>query len=338
LIHLQDIDQGWVMTSEPVSTNLPTLSDSGARYPNIGSEIALLVLLSLIWGGSFTLIKVAIETVPAVTMVAARVTVAALLLLLLSRIRGFSLPRDRAAWAALFVQGLLQSVFPFTLISWGEAHIASGLAGVLNATPPMFVLFITLANHHQRQGVGIQKILGIGLGLAGVLVIMGAEAVRSVGAAAPLAQGAVLAASLCYALAPMWGRRFGQLPAIVTAAGSMSCAALLMLPAALVIDRPWTLTPAPEAIGAVAILAVVCTGVAMIVYFRLVRTLGALATTSGSYLRSGFSVALGILVLGERFTWSTLAGMMLIIAGVAAVTLQLRWPGLKQKGLEVERP
>ena len=308
------------------SVTEPLPSDRGARQTNIALEIALLALLSLIWGGSFTLIKVAIDTVPPLTMVAARVTVAALLLVLLARLRGYALPRDAATWAALLVQGLLQSVLPFTLISWGEAHIASGLAGVLNATPPMFVLLITLTTRHEGGRVGIQKILGIGLGLAGVLVIMGAEALRGVAATAPLAQGAVLAASLCYALAPMWGRRFAQLPAIVTAAGAMSCAALVMLPASLVIDRPWTLAPTPAAVGAVAVLAILCTAVAMIIYFRLVRTLGALATTSGSYLRAGFSVALGILFLGERFTWSTLAGMVLIITGVVAMTVQRRWP------------
>src|SRR3982074_1179219 len=312
------------MASRPTSMTKPTPPDRCRRQTSIALEIALLALLALIWGGSFTLIKVAIDAVPPVTMVAARVTVAALLLALLAKMRGYALPHDRATWAAFFVQGLLQSVLPFTLVSGGEEHIASGLSGVLNATPPMFVLLITLATQYEGGRVGTQKILGIGLGLAGVLVIIGAEALRSVGAAAPLAQGAVLAASLCYALAPMWGRRFGQLPANVTAAGSMSCAALLLLPAALVIDRPWTLTPAPEAIGAVTILAVVCTGGAMIVYFRLVRTLGALATTSGSYLRAGFSVAPGILVLGERFTWLTLAGMVLIIVGVVAVTLQPR--------------
>jgi drug/metabolite transporter (DMT)-like permease len=313
-----------MMTSRPRSLTKPTPSERDARQTNVALEIALLALLALIWGGSFTLIKVAIDTVPPLTMVAARVTVAALLLVLFASLRGYTLPHDRTTWAAFFVQGLLQSVLPFTLISWGEEHIASGLAGVLNATPPMFVLLITLATHHGSGRVGTRKILGIGLGLAGVLVITGAEALRGVGTAPPLALGAVLAASLCYALAPMWGRRFAQLPAIVTAAGSMSCAALLMLPVSLVVDRPWTLAPTPAAVGAVAVLAILCTAIAMIIYFRLVRTLGALATTSGSYLRAGFSVALGIMFLGESFTWSTLAGMVLIIVGVVAVTVQPR--------------
>jgi drug/metabolite transporter (DMT)-like permease len=156
--------------------------------------------------------------------------------------------------------------------------------------------------------------------LAGVLVTIGVGSLRDFDTAAPLAQAAVLAASLCYALAPMWGRRFSALPPVVTAAGAMSCAASVLLPTALIIERPWALAPAPEAIAAVIVLAVLCTAIAMIIYFRLVRTLGALGTTSGSYLRAGFSVALGILFLGESFTWSTFAGMALIVLGVVAVT------------------
>ena len=181
----------------PTSATKPTPLDLGARQTNIALEFALLALLALVWGGSFTLIKVAIDTIPPATIVAARVTVAALLLVLLARMPGHALPHDRATWAAFFVQGLLQSALPFTLISWGEEHIASGLAGVLNATPPMFVLLITLATHHEGERVGSRKLLGIGLGSAGVLVIIGADALRDVGTAAPLAQGAVLAASLC---------------------------------------------------------------------------------------------------------------------------------------------
>ena len=153
-----------------------------------------------------------------------------------------------------------------------------------------------------------------------MLVTIGVGSLRDFDTTAPLAQAAVLGTSLCYALAPMWGRRFSALPPVVTAAGAMSCAASVLLPTALIIERPWTLAPAPEAIAAVIVLAVLCTAIAMIIYFRLVRTLGALGTTSGSYLRAGFSVALGILFLGESFTWSTFAGMALIVLGVVIVT------------------
>ncbi|MGY8665622.1 EamA family transporter [Bradyrhizobium sp. UFLA05-109] len=287
-------------------------------------EIGLLLLLSLIWGSSFTLIKVAIPGIPPFTMVAARVTIAAILLVLIARAQGHALPSQGSVWAAFVVQGLLQSAAPFTLISWGEMHIASGLAGVLNATPPMFVLAIALMTGRGRQAISGQKIIGAGLGLAGVTVTMGIDALSGFGTAAPLAQMAVLGASLCYALAPLWGQRFSNLPAIVTAAGAMSCAAILMLPAAAILERPWTLAPPPaQAIVAVIVLAVVCTALAMVIYFHLIHTIGPLGTTSGSYLRAGFAVALGTAWLGERFTWSIVAAMALILAGVVAVTVPL---------------
>lgn len=287
----------------------------------LACEIALLLLLSLIWGSSFTLIKMAIPSVPPFTMVAARVTLAAGLLLLIAAAQGHALPRQTSVWAAFFVQGVLQSALPFTLISWGEAHITSGLAGVLNATPPMFVLAIALTTGRGRQAISGRKIAGVALGLAGVALTVGIEALSGIGTAAPLAQAAVLGASLCYALAPLWGQRFKKLPAIVTAAGAMSCAAILMLPAAAILERPWMLAPPPPAIAAVVTLAIVCTALAMVIYFRLIRTLGPLGTTSGSYLRAGFAVMLGITLLGESFTWSILAGMALILAGVVTVTL-----------------
>ncbi|WP_128923180.1 DMT family transporter [Bradyrhizobium guangxiense] len=289
-------------------------------------EIGLPLLLSLIWGSSFTLIKVALPTIPPFTMVAARVTIAAVLLILIARAQGHVLPRRGPAWTAFVVQGLLQSALPFTLISWGEMHIASGLAGVLNATPPMFVLAIAMSTGRGREAISGRKIIGVALGLGGVALTMRVDARSGIGTDAPLAQVAVLAASFCYALAPIWGQRFAGLPAVVTAAGAMSCAAALMLPIAAVLDRPWTLAPAIQAITAVLGLAIVCTGLAMVIYFRLIHTLGPLGTTSGSYLRAGFAVALGTTLLGESFTWSMLAGMALIVLGVIAVTAPMRKP------------
>jgi drug/metabolite transporter (DMT)-like permease len=293
-----------------------------SEQTTLACEIALLLLLSLIWGSSFTLIKVAIPSIPPFTMVAVRVTLAAGVLLLIATAQGHTLPRQRSVWADFLVQGVLQSALPFTLISWGEAHITSGLAGVLNATPPMFVLAIAVMTGRGRQAISGRKIIGVGLGLVGVAVIVGIDVLSGIGTAAPLAQAAVLGASLCYAFAPLWGQRFAKLPAIVTAAGAMSCAAILMLPASAILERPWALAPPPaQVIAAVIALAIVCTALAMVIYFRLIRTLGPLGTTSGSYLRAGFAVMLGATLLGESFTWSILAGMGLIITGVIAVTL-----------------
>lgn len=300
----------------------PQAQQTTSQQPSLALEIGLLLLLALIWGSSFTLIKVAIPTIPPFTMVAARVTIAAVLLVLIAAAQGYALPRRGSLWAAFLVQGLLQSALPFTLISWGEAHIASGLAGVLNATPPMFVLAIAVMIGRGRQAIGGRKTVGVALGLAGVALTMGIDALSGIGTSAPLAQMAVLGASFCYALAPIWGQRFSALPAIVTAAGAMSCAAALMLPTAAALEQPWSLAQPPaQAIAAVIALGVICTALAMVIYFRLIHTLGPLGTTSGSYLRAGFAVALGTAILGEHLTWSSLAGMALILAGVVAVTM-----------------
>ena len=315
--------RGMTVNMQPSATGL-NVTSSDRNQINPAFEIGLLILLSLIWGSSFTLIRVAIESIPPLTMTAARVTAAALILTSIARARRHSFPRERKIWAAFLVQGLLQSTLPFTLITWGEKHIASGLAGVLNATPPMFVLLIAVATGYRGQSITLQKIIGVGLGLTGVLVTIGFQSLHEINTAAPLAQTAVLAASLCYALAPMWGQRFSDLPAVVTAAGAMSFAAITILPAAMIMDHPWTLVVTVKSVLALVVLAILCTAIAMIIYFRLVRTLGPLGTTSGSYLRAGFAVALGILFLGEEFTWSTIAGMTLIILGVVAVTVPAR--------------
>ncbi|HET8727778.1 MAG TPA: EamA family transporter, partial [Alphaproteobacteria bacterium] len=280
MAHIRAIAAG----TAPKSVHLPT-------------ELALLVLLSFLWGGSFTLIKIAVETIPPASMVAVRVTGAAVLLLLVARWRELPIPSGRAIWGALLVQGLLQSALPFTLIGWGEMHIDSGLAGVLNATPPIFVFLITLlVTRHER--IDRQKTLGVMLGMIGVAVVIGAKALRGLGSEQPLVLLAILGASLCYAVAPIWARRFGGQPALVTAAGAMTCAALVMAPVALVVDRPWTLSPSPGAIVALGLLSVFSTALAMVIFFRLLRTLGALGTSSGGYLRAGFSVVLGIVILG----------------------------------------
>jgi drug/metabolite transporter (DMT)-like permease len=287
------------------------------RDVHLSTEIALLVVLSVLWGGSFALIKIAVETIPPASVVAVRVAVAAMMLIAIARWRGDAMPAGRSMWVALVVQGALQSAIPFWLISWGELFIASGLAGVLNATPPLFVFLITSFITRDAP-IDRRKAAGVAVGLCGVIAVVGPEALRGVGAA-PLAQIAILGASLSYAVAPLWARRFAGQPAVVTAAGAMIGASVVMVPAALILDRPWTLSPSAQSIAAAVALAILSTGLAMTIFFRLLGTLGALGTTSGSYLRAGVSVALGMLFLGESFSASAVLGMALIVAGVALV-------------------
>jgi drug/metabolite transporter (DMT)-like permease len=298
--------------------HVPTQSRMPVHLP---TELALLVVLSFLWGGSFTLIKIAVETVPPVTLVAVRVSVAAVVLLAVVRARGLAMPRDKRTWAGFAVQGVLQSALPFVLISWGELYIDSALAGILNATPPIFALLVTLLITKQ-EAIGGEKIFGVLLGMAGVAIVIGVSALQGLGLQ-PLAQLAVIGASVSYAIAAIWTRRFAGMPAAVTAAGAMACAAAITVPLSLVLDRPWALAPSGKGLLALACLSLLSTALAMLIYFRLVQTLGAVGTTSGSYLRAGFSVVLGMLVLDESFAWPAVLGMVLIVAGVAGANGQL---------------
>jgi len=242
-------------------------------------EIGLLVLLSFLWGASFTLIEIAVDTIPPSTIVFGGLAIGAAILVLMALWSGVSFPKSAARWGALLIQGILQSALPFSLISWGQKYIDSGLAGLLNTTPPLFVFLIGFFLLRDRAA-SLQKSLGIGLGFAGVLVIMGPAAVSGESNAV-LGQLAVTGASLSYALAAIYAKRFSDHPPVLTAACSMAFAALLMLPISIWIDDPLSLSPTGPALTSVVAMGIFSTAIAMVIYFRLVPTLGPLGVTTG---------------------------------------------------------
>lgn len=288
------------------------------------SELALLLLLALLWGGSFTLIKLAVASYPPATLVAIRLSIGGLVLAAIARAKGDAFPRDARTWLLLLVQGALQSAIPFTLISWGETRIDSGLAGVINATPPMFV-FVISALVLGTAPFALSRAAGVVLGLTGVAVIAGLGS-SSLAAADGLAVLAVLGASLCYALGAIHGHRFHQLSLFVTASGSLLAGSVFMIPISCAVDRPWTLAPSADATAAVLALALLSTALGSLVFFRLLKTLGSLATTSNAYLRALVSVLLGVLLLDEPLTANIVIGGLLVVIGVPLVTGQLRLP------------
>jgi drug/metabolite transporter (DMT)-like permease len=294
------------------------LSELGRFHaPDQVTELGWLLVLAALWGSSYTLIKVAVETVPPLSVVAARVSVAAVVLLLLARHQGLRLPHDSWTWRACFVQAALLNFVPFTLISWSEQYIDSSLAGILNATPPLFTFVLTrLWTRHEPASN--RQLAGVALGAVGVVLIVGTDALGGLSQHTG-AEFAVLLASVCYALAAIWGRRLAQLSPVVTTAGTMTCAAAVMLPVSLVVDQPWRLAPSAESLGALVTLAILSTAIANMVYFRLLRTIGSIGTTSNSYLRAAASVALGYIALRERPGATTTAGLALVLAGVATM-------------------
>lgn len=280
-------------------------------------EFSLLGCLALLCGGSYPLLKVAVAEIPPVTLIAVRVTVAAVLLLGIALVQGERLPVGRVIWARLFLQAFLNSYGAWTLLAWGQRQIESALGAVLNSTSPLFVFLATaLVTRHEAAG-GL-RLAGACLGLGGVLLIVGTDALNGLGGQV-IAQIAVLASAALYAGAALHGRRFSHLPPVVTAAGTMLSAAAVLIPASLMLDGPWKLAPSMKAVAAALVLGVACTGIALLLYFRLVRTLGSLGVASQSYLRAGVGVLLGVLVLGETLTPTVMSGVVAAIAGVVAI-------------------
>jgi len=282
-------------------------------------ELALLGLLAALWGASYTFIRVGVATIPPVTFIAGRTLIAGLVLLAVLRLRGVRLPRDRAAWGQFLVQAGLNSVLPFTLIAWAELRVEASLAVILNATTPVFTFLLTwgLTRH---EPVGGRKLVGVVAGLAGIGMIVGPEALHGLGADL-VAQLAIVAATVAYAGAAIFGTRFKHLDSMVPAAGSLLCGAVVLVPASLLIDHPWTLAPSPESLLALVALAVFCTALAFVIYFRLFRTLGSVGATAQAYLRVPLGVAMGAVFLGEALPPTAWGGLVSVVLGVCAMTL-----------------
>nr|WP_047573019.1 EamA family transporter [Methylobacterium sp. ZNC0032] len=296
--------------------------DQSAAAPNRAVELALLLALAGLWGGSYTFIKLGVETIPPLTLIAARTLIAGLVLLAVIRWRGLRLPRDPATWRLFVVQACLNSVVPFTLIAWAERSVDAGLATILSSTSPIFVVLLTCLSA-KAERLPALRLAGIAAGLAGTVLIVGMQAMAGFGEQL-WAQLALVAASICYGGAALFGRSFKGLDPIMPAAGSLLCGALVLLPLSLVLDRPWTLSPSVQSIQALIALSLVSTALAFVIYFRLIARLGTVATTSVAYLRVPTGVLIGMIFLGEALAPTAWAGLGLVILGVMAMTLPLR--------------
>jgi drug/metabolite transporter (DMT)-like permease len=285
-----------------------------------GRDWTILLLLSVIWGGSFFFIEVALDSVAPLTLVLIRVALAAAILWawLLARREPLAMPRGAAF--AFLVLGLLNNVVPFALFAWAQQRIDGGLASILNATTPIWgVLVAHLFTADEKATPA--KIAGVLLGFGGVALMIGLDALGDVGAGL-LAQLACLAATLCYALAGVWARRFrpmGIAPLAVST-GQLTASAIVMLPLVLAFEPPWlSPPPAAQAWAALAALALVCTSLAYVLYFRLLASAGATNSLLVTFLIPVTAILLGALILGERLEPRHFAGMALIAAGLAAI-------------------
>lgn len=300
---------------------METASRPAPATLSMGSvEWAMLVALSVLWGGSFFFVGVAVRDLPTLTIVVLRVGLAALVLWGVVAALKRPLPRNPDAWLAFLGMGILNNVIPFGLIVWGQQTIASGLASILNATTPLFTVAVAgllLAD----ERINGRKVLGIVVGFAGVVVMIGPGAISGLGADL-LAQLACLGGAVAYAFAGVFGRRFKRLGVdpIVVAAGQVTASTLVLAPLALVIDRPWALAmPAATTWAAIVGLAVLSTALAYILYFQILQRAGATNLLLVTFLIPVSAIALGSLVLGERLNDPEIVGMALIGLGLLAI-------------------
>jgi len=279
---------------------------------------AMLVLLSLCWGGSFFFTGVAVTELPTFTIVVLRVGLAALALWTVVLVRATDMPENPSFWCAIALMAVINSVLPFLLIVWGQSHVASSLTSIYVATTPLFgVLLAHFMTSDERMTV--PRVASVVCGFAGVVVLIGPGLLGNLGTD-HLAQLAILGGALCYALSGIYGRRFSRdgISPLVTATGQLTVSTVLLLPLALYFDQPWTL-PMPGLAASAAVLgvALVSTAFAFLLYFSILATAGATNLLLVNFLVPVSAILLGILILHETLKAEHLIGMAFIFIGLA---------------------
>lgn len=284
------------------------------------SEWAMLLLLSVLWGGSFFFLEVALREVPPFTLVLCRVALSALMMLGFLAITRRAMPRRKGLWPALFLLAALNNAIPFSLFAYAQLHIASGLASILNATTPLWGVIVAHLGTSDEKATPA-KVAGVCAGIAGVAVMIGGTPLSAIGSSLP-AQLACLGATLCYALAGVYGRRFRawNVAPFEVATGQLVAGTVLILPVALIVEAPWQLAlPGTTTLLAIAGLAILSTTFAYFLYFSLIARAGATNTLLVTLLIPVTAILLGTLVLGEILRPRHWAGMALIALGLAAI-------------------
>jgi len=280
----------------------------------------MLLSLSLIWGGSFFLNAVILTELPTLTLVAARVSLAAIALwgfvAITGRLRGLT----PAVWAAFAVMGFLNNAIPFTFIVHAQTSISSGLASILNATTPLFTILVA-GVFLSDERFSVMRLAGVAIGLFGVVVMIGTDALDGIGSSV-WAQMFSLGAAVSYGFASVFGRRFRRLgiDPIQVAMGQVTMSSLMLWPVAIVLDRPFDLAmPSVTVWGALGVLSVICTACAYILYFKVLERAGATNISMVTFLVPVSAILLGILFLGETLHISHVIGMLLIGLGLIVI-------------------
>lgn len=284
------------------------------RHPM--SHWVLLLALVAMWGSSFLLTKIAVTSFAPSQVVSGRLVLAAGVLLVLAMLMGRKFPRGVPVWSYLGLMAVVGNVLPFTLISWGQQRVDSGLAGILMAVMPLATMVLA---HFFIDGERMRRhrILGFTVGFVGIVVLVGPQALGQLGGSGEVlvAQLAILGGALAYAVNTILARRRPQSDVWVTSASVLGFAAILSLPLSGPLGFPAEMPGG--AVLAVATLGLVSTAAATVGYFKLIALAGPTFLSQINYLIPLWAVLMGMLFLGERPDWNALVALLLILAGIA---------------------
>jgi drug/metabolite transporter (DMT)-like permease len=280
-------------------------------------DYGLLVLLGVLLGIPYALTKISQTTIPPLTGVALRLLIAAIVLWIFVLTSRTKLSTLKDYIPRLFVQGCISCAIPYTLIAYGQTSVNSALAAILNSTTPLFVCLTSLL-WTQSEPLKSSRMVGVSAGLAGVVMIAGANSLAGLGKDA-FGQAAIILATVSSAVAAIQGRRFNDVPPELAAAGTLTCGALVLVPLCFVVDAPLHFTPSAGSIVALLVNAIFATALRSVIYFRLLRTIGSVGTTSVSYLKPAIAVLIGFTLMGEALTWTAMLGLLAILVGVAVI-------------------
>jgi drug/metabolite transporter (DMT)-like permease len=314
----------------------PTLSVP-KRPHHRWQDYALLLALACCWSSTYPLTKIGLGSIPPLTFISARSLIAALFLLMILRIRGLRIPTDAKAWKLFAFQQTINSTVPFLVITWAQQYVAAAPTVVLASTTPIFAFLITWAITRHEPAT-LLKLTGAILGLAGTAVIIGLDALNGLGSEL-FAEMAILLATVSFACATIFGLRLSEYDPMVVAAGSLLFGGLVLLPASLIVDHPWTLRPTPQALVAVTTMGIFSSAIGLMLFYMCLSRLGTLTTNAQGYLRIPIGVGLSVVLLGEAVPPNLALGLVLVMAGVAAMTvpgdrykLALNWLRTRLRG------
>jgi drug/metabolite transporter (DMT)-like permease len=298
---------------------LPPSSVPPAARARNWRDYALLLALACCWSSTYPLTKIGLGTIPPITFISARSLIAAAFLIAVLHLRGMRLPSHAGAWKLFAQQQTINSTIPFLMITWAQQYVAAAPTVVLASTTPIFAFLITWGITRHEPAT-LLKLAGAVLGLAGTAAIIGLDALAGLGGNI-FPEMMILLATVSFACATIFGLRLTGYDPMVVAAGSLLFGGLLLLPVAMIVEHPWTLRPTPQALAAVFAMGIFSSALGLMLFYVCLTRLGTLTTNAQGYLRIPIGVGLSVLLLGESVPSNLALGLVLVMAGVAAMTV-----------------